>query len=444
MIITKDSPEYEQTRIDSMWGKRTPDRRPSAFVPATTADDVADAVRLATTQDLPITVRAGGHNWSGSHLRDSAVVIDVSAMDEVSVDEESMTAVAGPGVGGSVLAEELDSMELFFPAGHCRGVKLGGYLLQGGFGWNSRALGPACMSVNGVDVVLADGSQVHADANENADLYWAARGSGTGFFGVVTRFHLQLHRKPAVFANAVYVFAADVLDELYRWAFAIRREVPRTVELMLLMAKHLPGAGVPGIVLTAPVFADSEVQARADLAFINDCPVLNRALMSNPYFPTTLHDGYSGTMTAYPDNTRWGTDNMWTHGPIDTLVPALDTILDTMPPEPSHCLWMNWSPPADRPDMAFSVEDDIYIATYGGWQSHTDDDAYGTWAAGHMTRLEPVATGIQLADENLGQRPARFLSEANMARFDTIRDHYDPDHRFAGWLSRPPADWGRA
>jgi hypothetical protein len=115
-----------------------------------------------------------------------------------------------------------------------------------------------------------------------------------------------------------------------------------------------------------------------------------------------------------------------------------------MPPEPSHCLWMNWSPPPDRPDMAFSVEDDIYIATYGGWQSPVDDQAYGTWAAGHMKRLEPVATGIQLADENLGQRPARFLSEANMARFDTIRDHYDPDHRFAGWLSRPPADWGRA
>ena len=70
--------------------------------------------------------------------------------------------------------------------------------------------------------------------------------------------------------------------------------------------------------------------------------------------------------------------------------------------------------------------------------------AYGTWAAGHMKGLEPVATGIQLADENLGQRPARFLSAANMARFDVIRDHYDPDRRFAGWLSRPPADWGRA
>jgi FAD/FMN-containing dehydrogenase len=213
---------------------------------------------------------------------------------------------------------------------------------------------------------------------------------------------------------------------------------------MLLMAKHLPGTGAPGIVLTAPVFADSEEQARADLAFLNDCPVMDKALMSNPYFPITLSDGYSGVMTAYPNDTRWGTDNMWTHGPIDTLVPALGEILDTMPPEPSHCLWMNWSPPAQRPDMAFSIEDDIYIATYGGWQSPAHDEDYGSWATDHMKRLEPVATGIQLADENLGQRPARFLSETHMQRFDRIRDHYDPDHRFAGWLSRPPADWGRA
>lgn len=167
-----------------MWGKRTPERRPSAFVPASTVDDVVSAVRSAHSDDRPITVRAGGHNWSGSHLRDDAVVVDVSAMDEVIVDEDAMTAVVGPGVEGSVLAEGLERKGLFFPAGHCRGVKLGGYLLQGGFGWNSRALGPACMSVNAVDVVLADGSRVHADANENSDLYWAARGSGTGFFGV--------------------------------------------------------------------------------------------------------------------------------------------------------------------------------------------------------------------------------------------------------------------
>ena len=51
-----------------------------------------------------------------------------------------MTAVVGPGKGGSVLAAELDEVGLFFPAGHCKGVCIGGYLLQGGYGWNSRVV----------------------------------------------------------------------------------------------------------------------------------------------------------------------------------------------------------------------------------------------------------------------------------------------------------------
>ena len=70
--------------------------------------------------------------------------------------------------------------------------RVGGYLLQGGYGWNGRVHGPACMSVEAIDVVTADGTLVHADAEQNAELLWAARGAGPGFFGVVTRFHLRL------------------------------------------------------------------------------------------------------------------------------------------------------------------------------------------------------------------------------------------------------------
>ena len=42
-----------------------------------------------------------------------------------------------------------------------------------------------------IDVVTADGELVRASEDENADLFWAARGAGPGFFGVVTRFHLR-------------------------------------------------------------------------------------------------------------------------------------------------------------------------------------------------------------------------------------------------------------
>ena len=45
-------------------------------------------------------------------------------------------------------------------------------------------------------------------------------------------------------------------------------------------------------------------------------------------------------------------------------------------------------------------------------------------------------TGIQLADENLGLRPARFATDSNMTRLDEIRARYDPDGRFHPWMGR--------
>jgi FAD/FMN-containing dehydrogenase len=50
----------------------------------------------------------------------------------------------------------------------------------------------ACRVVR-LDVVTADGEQIHCDADNHADLYWAARDAGPGFFAVVIRFRLCVH-----------------------------------------------------------------------------------------------------------------------------------------------------------------------------------------------------------------------------------------------------------
>ena len=429
---------YEAARRATVWNGLLPDRRPEVIVQAHDSDDVVSAIRYARANGHKVGIRSGGHSWAASHLRDGGLLLDVSRLDGSSVDTDRMVAVVGPGKGGSVLAAELEAQGLFFPAGHCKGVCIGGYLLQGGYGWNSRVLGPACESVLGVDVVTADGEQIFCDADNHAEMYWAARGSGPGFFGVVTAFHLRVYPRPAICGSSLYVYPVELSDEVFGWAHAISADVDRRVELQIVASRSVPGAGLdePGIVMASPVFADSEQEAAQALALLDTCPVRDRAIVAVPYAPADLASWYGAVMSNYPTGYRYAADNMWTSAPADVLLPGVRRIIDTMPPHPSHFLWLNWGPSPARQDMAYSLEDDIYLALYTVWKDPADDDKYADWARSNMAAMAHLATGIQLADENLGQRPAKFATDENMTRLDKARALYDPSERFHSWMGR--------
>lgn len=443
-VLRRGAEGYEDARRAAVWNARTPERFPDVIVLAADEDDVPRAVRLARVEGLRIAVRSGGHSWAGNHVRDGGMLLDLSRLDGASVDPQARTATVQTGCTGDKLLAQLAEHDLFFPAGHCPGVGLGGYLLQGGFGWNGRVHGPACMSVEAIDLVTADGELVRADADDHPDLLWAARGAGPGFFGVVTRFHVQVYPRPRTVANALFLYPIDVLDEVFRWAYEIAPRVAQTMELMVVV--HRDGAGELEIAVTGPVLADTDAEAKEALAVLESCPVADRAKLAAPDVRGTLADLYSGVQAAYPDGHRYSADNMWTHAPVDELLPGLRRVAETMPEAPSHMLWMNWrpgsAPPPPRPDMAFSVEDDTYIALYGVWEDRARDAANVVWVADRMREMEHLATGIQLADENLGERPARFVSDENLARLDEIRAAYDPDGVFHPWMGRlsEPAD----
>ncbi|VEG51049.1 FAD linked oxidase domain-containing protein [Mycolicibacterium aurum] len=429
---------YEQARAQTVWNARTPQRYPEVVVQAADADDVVATVRYAAKRDLQIGVRSGGHSWAGNHVRDGGVLLDLHGLDHCTIDAEAGTAIVGPGMGGSVLAGMLWDQGLFFPVGHCKGVCIGGYLLQGGYGWNSRVLGPACESVIGLDVVTGDGERLYIDAENHPDLYWAARGSGPGFFAVVTAFHLKLYRRPPVCGSSLYVYPTELAEEIFPWARSISAEVDRRVEFQMVTSRAVPGAGLesPGIVMASPVFAETEHEATAALALLETCPVRDRALVAVPYAPTDLDTWYAGVMSNYPTGYRYATDNMWTSASADDLMPAITRILETMPPHPAHFLWLNWGPSPQRQDMAYSLEDEIYLALYGVWQDAGDDDIYGDWARSNMAAMEHLQSGIQLADENLGRRPAPFATADAMAKLDRVRAEYDPSGRFHSWMGR--------
>ncbi|HWT48913.1 MAG TPA: FAD-binding oxidoreductase [Mycobacterium sp.] len=430
--------EYEAARRATVWHQRVPERYPEVIVQAVDVDDIIAGIGYAKANGHKVSIVSGGHSFAASHLRDGAVLLDVSRLDHATIDAENRLAVAGPGKGGSLLMADLEEQGLFFPGGHCKGVCVGGYLLQGGYGWNSRIFGPACESVIGLDVITADGEQIHCDADNHADLYWAARGAGPGFFGVVTSFYLKLYPRPAVCGTSVYVYPWDVADEVYTWARGISAEVDRRVEMQALATRGVLEMGIesPGIVFTSPAFADSEEEAEKALAIFGTCPVVEKALIKVPYMPSDLPTWYTAVMTHYLGDHRYTADNMWTSASADQLLPGIRTILDTMPSYPSHFLWLNWGPSPTRQDMAYSIEDEVYLALYGSWKDDADDEKYGDWARSNMVAMSHLATGIQLADENLGQRPAKFATDEAMARLDKARATYDTDGLFNSWMGR--------
>jgi FAD/FMN-containing dehydrogenase len=299
-------------------------------------------------------------------------------------------------------------------------------------------LGPACESVLGVEVVTADGQRIFCDAENHADLYWAARGSGPGFFGVVTAFHLRVYPRPAICGSSLYVYPIELADEVFTWARAISADVDRRVELQIVTSRSVPGAGLdqPGIVMASPVFAESEEEATKALGLLDTCPVRESAIIAVPYAPADLANWFEVVMSNYPTGYRYATDNMWTSASADELLPGVRRIVDTMPPHPSHFLWLNWGPSPDRQDMAYSLEAEIYLALYTAWHDPADDEMYSDWARSNMAAMSHLATGIQLADENLGRRPAKFATDENMARLDKVRMQYDPHERFVSWMGR--------
>lgn len=429
---------FDKAVLATSFNARDSGARPDMLVEANSVEDVQWALAQACENGWKVSIVSGGHSWAQNHLREGGLLLSMARINQIEIDAEANVAKVGPGCWGLDLDRALKKHKLFFPIAHAPDVALGGFLLQGGFGWGSRELGLATQSVIGVDIVLADGSLIHASESENADIFWAARGSGPGFFAVVLRYHLRPHPRPKFTGMKVQVFRQEHLEEVFRWADDVGASVARSVEFQMLITPKAMGIFKPGIEVFAPVLANSWKEAREAVRFINDSPIRKLASFTSPLIPvSTSILSQTANITHFPPDVRWCADNIWADAPIDDLLPGLNAIADTMPPAPSHALWLNWHPPKERPDMAFSLEADRYLAAYGEWKRAADDPIYENWATERMTAMQDHAVGIQLADENLGKRPARFMKDENLTRLDSLRAKYDPSGLFRPWMGRP-------
>jgi FAD/FMN-containing dehydrogenase len=429
--------DFEDAAVSRIFNHRRPERRPAAVVRAADAADVAAGVRLARAEGWQVAVRSGGHSWPAWSLREQTLLIDLAAFTGISYDDATEIVTVGPAVrGGSDLDPFLAERGRFFAGGHCPTVGLGGFLLQGGMGWNCRGWGWAAESIESLDVVIASGDLVRCSETENADLFWAARGSGPGFLGVVTAFRLQTRPRFRELTQTTYLYPAELAEDVLDWLYTARHDVPPNVELVAVgnTPPLSPELGYSGSVLVVDgVSFDGGPQS---LAALDTCPVADKALLRKIAQPAAISDLRTEQIRANPEGHRYFVDNAYLAGTRESLIPAMKPAFTTLPTTKAFSLWFDLAhlPGRDLPDMAVSLQTDIYFATYVVCEDDSQDDLCRSWVDNTMSRLEPFSPGCYLGDSDFCVRPARFMTDEAWERFHSIRAARDPDRLFTGYL----------
>ena len=189
-LVLPDAAEFETAR--KLYNTRFDHIRPSAVAFCKTPQDVRECIDFARSSKTPIHTRSGGHSYAGWSTG-PGLVIDVSRMNQVSVDTGSNIATIGAGAKLIDVYDGLAAKGRTLPGGSCPTVGIAGITLGGGISMLGRAYGMTCDNLLEAQIVTAKGEVLTCDKDRHPDLFWACRGGGGGNFGIATSLRFQTH-----------------------------------------------------------------------------------------------------------------------------------------------------------------------------------------------------------------------------------------------------------
>ncbi|KAL1595317.1 hypothetical protein SLS60_010008 [Paraconiothyrium brasiliense] len=425
--------DYERARIGRVFNHRRPKRYPVAIVEADKEEHIVEAVRLAQTKGVRISIRSGGHSWAAWSVRDDALLVDMGKYRQIELDDESGIVAVSPSTTGRQLNTALREKGLLFPGGHCPDVGLGGFLLQGGMGWVCRSWGWACQYVKAIDVVTADGRQLRCNEKENNDLFWAARGAGPGFPAIVTRFYLQTKPLPSHIRGSGYIFPKNNFKEAMNWVKSIANTFDEDTEIVCV-GLYLPDYAESVTLVSFTTFKGSDADAVTALQPVEDS-VPNLYLQKWFSRPTSLQQEYVQQGLANPEDHRYCCDNVYLHNESN-VEDVLEEAFTTLPSRKSFTLWFSMAPTSRRPlpDMALSMHSDHYLALYTIWEDEKDDQLCESWVRNVMNKIAPHSVGQYLGDSDFQVRNTKYWGEEQGKRLMQVRKKWNPEGRICGYL----------
>ncbi|MCE4263276.1 FAD-binding oxidoreductase [Rhodococcus globerulus] len=280
------------------------DHRPAGIARCLSPSDVAAALGYAREHDLEVSVRGGGHSYRGASVCEGGLMIDLSALNNVTVDPSARRARVGGGATLANLDAATQEHGLAVTGGVISDTGVGGLTLGGGMGWLTRTLGLAIDNLASAEVVLADGEVVRASEENHPDLFWALRGGG-GNFGVVTEFEYRLSAIGPEVHLGFFFWGMDDGPDALRLCRDVVPALPRNTGALIASSLSAPPAAFvpeqfhfhPGYALLVAGFGSAEEHAQVIAPIREGLP---------PLFEFVTPLPYTGLQSMLDDAEPWG------------------------------------------------------------------------------------------------------------------------------------------
>jgi FAD/FMN-containing dehydrogenase len=392
------------------------DRRPALIVRPTSPDEVATAIRFGREHDLEIAVRGGGHSASGHSTVDRGLVIDLRALNGVSVDPATRRA----HVAGGALLGQLDTAAqahgLVCPVGVVGHTGVAGLTLGGGVGRLQRHFGLTIDNLRGVELVTADGRLIRASKDEEPDLFWGLRGAGPNF-GIATGFEFELQPFGGTLYRSARIYPASDAHEVWSIFREYATTAPDAVAAIYTIGRAEPAGEYPESLAGRPIVVVSFNHSGASDRAEADTAGLTRG--PTPAVVTAGSQPYLEVQASSDLTMAWGTRSFILGGYIDGLASAdIDAIIDhaaRAPGEGSVSVSLQGGAISRLPEdaTAFSGREAPFdISADTAWKEPSLDEANADWVRGAMAIVGP------------GLLPGRYVNELSDASPDMTRSSY--------------------
>ncbi|KAH7109499.1 hypothetical protein B0J13DRAFT_578931 [Dactylonectria estremocensis] len=447
--LTRGSEGYDQLRR-KFFNDRVPDIHPAEIASPTTTAEVVAAVKRAREQGWNVGVRSGGHLFFCNALLEGGLLIDTRNLNQdIEYDAATKIATVSPGHKVEALTKYLSSKGRFFPAGHSRSVAIGGFLLAGGQGCFMRGWGYTSTSwVTQLEVITAEGEVVIANKTQNSDLFWAAPGSGQGYFGVITRIWIRTIPHKKLYDMTIIIDSTDIFKPLLRWVLKISKKVPKYgVELFyctFYADKDAPNGGHESVakrvffVINETIFADSFEEAKVLASPWDVVPDEFKSYIVNtvPLVERTWEElwGLQESFQPQGGGERWNVDSILVDPKVsdDELIEAITPALYDLPSRLSSGTFCPIDYYPDEVDQALSLPQKAYVSTMCCWKDAKLDSAMDKWLLDAYTKADKASCGVYVADFNVKHRKPKVMTDSALKKWLQIREKWDPSETFIG------------